>query len=97
MQNGLESQVGDRDQENVLESETTASLWTRCRSAASLLQRNSLFLLKILLDDKDTTLLAPQTLANRKPETVLNAKKGGKKPKQVVNFSSPSRGEVFSL
>lgn len=23
-------------------------------------------------------------------------KKGGKKPKQVVNFSSPSRGEVFS-
>lgn len=31
------------------------------------------------------------------PEPSLRTKKGQKKPKQVVNFSSPSRGEVFSL
>lgn len=29
--------------------------------------------------------------------TFTQYKKGAKKPKQVVNFSSPSRGEVFSL
>lgn len=29
-------------------------------------------------------------MAIHEPETALDTKKGGKKPKQVVNFSSPS-------
>lgn len=48
------------------------------------------------LEERETMLLAPQTLQSHTSQNPHSIQKGGE-PKQVVNVSSPSGGEVFSL
>lgn len=86
------------DQEDVLElrDHPTSAGAPADRSLAARQEHTPSLLPNSFLEEKETMLLAPQTLQSHVSRNPRSLQKKGE-PKQVVNFSSSSRGEVFSL